>query len=82
MLQVVEAAEELPIRVFHPALAHLLVRQIVAVLQVGQSNHQPCRLARTSERVVIQQAEFGLEALPVDQLRQADQWMFQIELVR
>jgi len=65
VLQVIEAAEELPIGVLHPALAHLLIRQILAVLQVGKPDHQPGRLAGTPPRRVIQRAEFGLAAYPV-----------------
>src|SRR5690348_15603996 len=80
MLQIVEAAEELPVRVLDPALAHRLVGEIVGVLQIGEPDHQPRRLAGTASRVVIERPERGLKALPLDQLRQAHQRMLEIEL--
>lgn len=56
-LEVIEAAELLPIRALQPALTHLFARQVAAVLQVGKSHHQPRRLARTPEGFVIQQPD-------------------------
>ena len=81
VLQVVEAAEELPVRVLDPALAHPLVGEVVGVLQVSEPDHQPRRLAGTSRPLVVERPERALKALPVDQSGQSHQRMPEIELL-
>jgi hypothetical protein len=81
VLQIVEAAEELPIRVLDPARAHRLIGEVVGVLQVGEPDHQSRRLAGTARRLVVERPERRLETPPVDQPGQADQRMLQIELI-
>jgi hypothetical protein len=81
MLQVVEAAEELPIGVFDPALNHLLIRQIEGVLEVAEPDHQPRRLAGSADALVIERPERGFEPLPIDQPREPDQLVFGVEQI-
>lgn len=81
VLQIVEAAEELPIRVLDPALAQLLVREVVGVLEIAETDHQPCRFAGTTGGLVIERPERGLETLPLDQSRQTQQRMPEVQLV-
>lgn len=80
-LQVVEAAEHLPVRVLDPAFDHLLVRQLEGVLQVAQPDHQPDRHAGPAEVRVIELAEADLEALPVDQPGELHQRVAQVDLL-
>ena len=52
MLEEFEAAEKLPVRIFHPACDDLLIRQVVNVLEVVQADHQPGRFRRPADRPV------------------------------
>lgn len=74
VLEELEATKDLPVRVLHPAIHHLLVRQIVDVLQVMQTHHQPGRLRRPSDRPV-EAAEGLVEARPGHEPGQSHQGM-------
>jgi hypothetical protein len=80
-LQVVEAAEHLPIGVLDPAFDHLLVGQLEGVLEVAEPDHQPDRHAGPAQLRVIELAEAGLEHRPVDQSRQPHQRVAQVDLL-
>ena len=73
-----EAAEMLPIGVLNPALDHLLVREVVDVLQIMQPDHQPCRLGRTTDRFE-EFAEALIERRPRHQPRQTHQAMAHVD---
>ena len=66
MLEILAAAEPLPIRVLDPALHHRFIGQVEGVLEIGQPDHQPRRLRGPSERA-IEAAKLLIEAVPVDQ---------------
>lgn len=72
VLEELEAAEVLQLRIFHPTLRHLLVRQVVDVLEIMQSDHQPRRLGRPADRAV-EAAKRLIELRPRHQLQQLDQ---------
>ena len=80
-LQVVEAAEVLPIRVLDPARDHLLVGQVEGVLQVAEPDHQPDRDAGPAHVGVIELAEARLEHRPIQQAGEAHQRMAPIDLL-
>ena len=80
-LQVVEAAEVLPIGVLDPAFDHLLVGEAEGVLQVAQPDHQPDRDAGPAQVRMIELTEPRLEPLPVDQPGQPHQRMAPVDLL-
>jgi hypothetical protein len=80
-LQIVEAAEVLPVRVLDPARDHLLVGQGEDVLQVAQPDHQPDRHAGPAEVRVIEPAEPRLEPFPVEQAGEPHQRVAPIDLL-
>jgi hypothetical protein len=69
-LQIVEAAEVLPVRVLDPARDHLFVGQTEGVLQVAQPDHQPDRDAGSTDMRVVELAEALFEHAPVEQAGQ------------
>ena len=73
------AAEELEIRVLDPALAELLVGQVVRVLEDRQPRHQPRRQRRLAGLVRIDRAEPLLQKAPVDRRGQLRQRMAQVD---
>ncbi|ESX09211.1 hypothetical protein X767_32960 [Mesorhizobium sp. LSJC264A00] len=78
VLEELEAAEKLPIRIFHPTLHHFFVGQIVDVLEVMLTDHQPGRLGRPADRA-IKPAKRFVKARPRHQCRQPDQRMARID---
>ena len=78
MLEEVEAAEELPVRIFHPARDDLLIRQVMNVLEVVQTDHQPGRLRRPPDRPV-EPAKGVVKARPGHQPGQSHQCMVRID---
>ena len=70
MLEILAAAEPLPIRVFDPALHHRFIGQVEGVLEIGQPDHQARRLRGSSERAV-EAAELLVEPVPIDESCQA-----------
>ena len=66
------------IRIFHPALDDVLVREVVDVLQIMKPDHQPCRRRRTTRRL----EDFPkalIESRPRYQPRQTNQTMPHID---
>lgn len=78
MLEELEAAEKLPIRVLHPTLHHFFFGQVVDVLEVMQTDHQPRRLGWPADRA-IEPAKRLVKARPRHQCRQPDQRMARID---
>ena len=78
MLEILAAAEPLPVRVLDPALHHRLIGQVEGVLEIGQPDHQPRRLGGPAERT-IEAAKLLIEAVPVDQTGQAKELVALIE---
>ncbi len=78
MLEVLAAAEPLPIRVFCPALHHRLIGQVEGMLEIGQPDHQPGGLGGPSKRP-IEAAKLVIEPVPVDQTGQAKELVALIE---
>src|SRR4051794_675979 len=78
MLEVLVATEPLPVWILREALHHRLVGEVEGVLEIGQSDHQPRRLGRPSERAV-EAAELLVEAGPVDESRQPEERVAVIE---
>ncbi len=73
-------AKVLPVRIFRPALHHLLVGQAVAVLQVVQT----CNQSRRDGRAAILAKRFSplpIRAFPVDQPGELDQLVTRINEV-
>jgi hypothetical protein len=77
-LEVLTAAEPLPIRVLDPALHHRLIGQVEGVLEIEQPRHQPGGFGRPSQRT-IEAAELVIEPGPVDQTGQANEFVTLIE---
>jgi hypothetical protein len=80
-LQVVEAAEVLPVWVLDPTLDHRFVGQGEDVLRVAQPDHEPDRHARPADVRMIELAEARLEPVLVDQAGQLHQRVAQIDLL-
>ena len=78
MLEIFAAAEPLPVRVLGPALHHGFVGQVEGVLEIGQPDHQPCRLRGPSEGSV-EAAKLPIEAVPVDESGEPIQLMTVVE---
>lgn len=78
MLEEFEAAEELPIRILHPASDDLLVRQVMDMLEVVQTDHQPGRLGRSADRP-IEPTKSLVKARPRHDTGQPCQRMAQID---
>src|SRR5918994_6639993 len=78
MLEILTAAEPLPVRVFCPTLHHGFIGQVEGMLEIGQPDHQPGRLGGPSERA-IEAAKLVIEPVPVDQTGQAKELMALIE---
>src|SRR5690242_13167963 len=80
MLEVLAAAEELPIRVLPPARADRLVGEVEDVLQVAQPDHQPGQLRRPAEWPV-ETPELTVKQLPLDQSGEPVQLVALVEQV-
>jgi hypothetical protein len=80
-LQVIEAAEVLPVRILDPARDHLLVGEAKGVLQVAEPDHQPDRDARPAHVRVIEWPEPRLEHFPVEQAGEPHQRVAGIKLL-
>jgi hypothetical protein len=78
LLEVLTAAEPLPIGILDPALHHRFIGQIESVLEIGQPHHQPRGFGRPAERAV-EAAEFLIEAIPVEQTGQAKELVAMIQ---
>ena len=61
MLEELLAAEELVIGVLHPALAQLLIGEVVGVFENGKPRHQPRRQRRAAKLILINRAKPLLE---------------------
>jgi hypothetical protein len=72
MLEVLAAAEPLPVRVLDPALHHCLIREVEGVLEIGQPDHEPSGFGGSPERAV-EATERLIEAIPVDESSEAEQ---------
>jgi hypothetical protein len=70
MLEVLAAAEPLPIRVFCPALHYGFIGQGEGVLEIRQPDHQPGGFGRPPQGP-IEAAKLVIEPVPVDQTGQA-----------
>lgn len=78
MLEKLKAAKILPVRVLNPSLDRFFVGQVVHVLQIMQTHHQPRRLRRAANRLVMLAKGF-IELRPRHQASQADKRMFHID---
>lgn len=78
VLKELEAAEELPVGIFYPALDHFLVGQVVHMLQIMQPDHQPGRLGGPTKRP-IEPAEHIIKSFPWDHAGQSHQNMASID---
>jgi hypothetical protein len=78
MLEILAAAEPLPIGILDEALHHRLIGQVEGVLEIRQPDHQPGGFGRLSERAV-EATKLLVEALPVDQTCQAKELMALIQ---
>lgn len=78
MLEELKAAEKLPIRILHPALDHLLIRQVVDMLQVMQPDHQPRRLGGPANRP-IEPTERLVKSCPWDHTGQSHQHLARVD---
>lgn len=72
-------AEELEIRVLHPAGAETLIREIERVLQDRQSGHQPRRQGRHARPFAVDLTAAGLDGLPRHGLRQPYKFMVHLD---
>ena len=72
------AAQQLVIRVFQPALAQHLVRQIVHVFEDRQAGHQSRRQRRPARDVAVDRSQLLLEEAPIDAEGQFREWMCRI----
>lgn len=81
VLQIVEAAEELPIQILDPALAHLFVGEVVDVFEIAQPDHQSRRFAGPACALVIERSKRSLETRLINQPGEPHQRMLQVELV-
>ena len=79
MLKVLHAAEVLPVGVFNPHCDHVLVAQVMLILQVMQRHHQPRREARRTLTGMIGAAQSLLKRRPIDAMTQTNQWMAHID---
>ena len=79
MLEVLHAAEILPVGVFRPALHRQLVREIEGVLEIVQPGHESHGLSRGAVVFAEMRAESVLERAPVDFLRQYGQGMGDVD---
>ncbi|MEZ5934885.1 MAG: hypothetical protein R3F54_23710 [Alphaproteobacteria bacterium] len=66
MLEKLEAAEMLPVRILDPELEQAFVADIEAVLEVAEPDHQPRRQGR-SPGAPVKPAKGFFETRPVDQ---------------
>ena len=73
------AAEELPVRVLHPAGHHRFVTLIEGVLQVDEADHQPGVHAWPAELFGVTSVDGRVELRPVDPLGQHVQRMLGIQ---
>src|SRR5579862_4742554 len=74
MLEKLFAAEELIIRVFHPALAQRFIGQVVSVLEDRQPRHQPRRRQGWAAGTVgVDRPKLAFQEPPVDRTRQLHQ---------
>lgn len=72
-------AEELPVGVLRPPRYHLLVREIEGVLEELKARHQPRGDRRTAVVGAIHGPELGGDGVPVDRLRQTDQFVVHVQ---
>jgi hypothetical protein len=78
MLEVHLAGEVLHVRRLQPALQDLVIREVVGVLQIQQSDHHPNRqrgAARALRRRREQVGDLLNDALPGHRICKPDQWM-------
>jgi hypothetical protein len=68
MLEILLAAEVLPVRIFHPPHNDLVIRKRIHVFEVLQSDHLASRFGWTAIVWAIQFAKGDVEAVPVDQI--------------
>ena len=78
VLEIVLAAEILPVRVLDPPFTHRLIALIERVLEVVQPDHQPRRQPRPT-LVGIAQPHAFIDLISVDLVRQPDQRVLRIE---
>jgi hypothetical protein len=78
MLEVLAAAEPLPIRVLDPTLHHRFIGEVEGVLEIRQADHQARGFGGPAERT-IEAAELLIETIPVDQTGQAKELVTMIE---
>ena len=78
MLEELEAAEILEIRIFHPALDCLLIRKVVGVFEIVQPDHEP-RWLRWSTRRFEELAKALIESRPRHGLGQTNQGVLHID---
>jgi hypothetical protein len=75
------AGKVLEMRILHPAGDHSLVRRSERVLEVEQPRHQPRRGRRSTRRGREEPGPFAFEEVPVDQRRQRNQLVAQVDHV-
>jgi hypothetical protein len=79
MLKVPHAAEVLPVGIFNPQGNNVFIAQIMLILQIVQSNHQPRRDAGRTLTGMIGAAQSLLERLPIDAQTETNQgWLMSI----
>ncbi len=64
------AGEVLEVRILHPLGDHLVVAEVVKLLEYQQPDHQANRLARSSLALAVALAHLPLESFPVDSSRE------------
>ncbi len=78
------AGEELPVRIFQPALAHRFNGQVVGVLEVeqpGDQTHRQCGPTACADGGWQLRLQRLLQRTPRQPMAQLDQWMAQVEPV-
>ena len=79
MLEVLEAAEVLPIRVFQKMRQYRFVALVEGVLQIMKPHHQADRIAGSSPIFDISGVEFLLKMAPVNLMGENEQGVPRIE---
>ena len=79
MLKVPLAAEVLPVGILDPHGHHVLIAQIVLVLQIVQGHHQPSGDAWCAVRGMIGRSQSSFKRCPIDPLPQLNQRMFHVD---
>src|SRR4029434_9522374 len=81
MLEMLLAAEVLPVRILDPTRDCCLMAHLSEMLQIVQPDLQPCWQRRATEAFGIEFPELSFKPLPVDDPRQPIEWMLSIEQV-